>query len=906
MAISRQAKKAPGAKRAPRPSLKRVQTLVDSYRRLADIFHDVLSEQTLDPLLDRIADTLAELIPYDSFTIYQADEPRGLLIPLMARDTWATEIMNDRFHFGEGITGWAVEQREPVLVPQAHLDPRVKVVPGTPPEEPEALITVPLVARGAIKGALNIYRLGEDAAFTEDEFELAKRFGDAAALALDNAQIRAGLELQAQTDSLTGLFNHRYFHERLRAELNRASRAHDSIGVLMLDIDDFKRVNDVHGHGTGDQVLAALADVIRGSVRSSDVVCRLGGEEFGVIMAPCKGRDALTIAGRITDNVARSAFDPAGKLTLSMGISQGPQHAMNPRELVACAEAAMMTAKARGKNQTVLFDEDATERPAAASPQANDVRSIAHLKMLQSLAGKLNRLNDVREIGTVIVNELRLLIDYHNCRVYFAEGDDLVPVAFKGTLGHYGEENVENLWCKVGEGITGRAAATAQSLLINDALHCEFAADVAGTDDIDESIIAVPLCYGSRVIGVIVISKLGVDQFDDDDVRLLEVLAGHASVALENARLYESQRSEAENAKDSLEIANALLEVSRELATAESLDEVVTRVVELTTRTLGATRASVWLQESEVEDLCVRAMYGHDEEERERLRGLSYGPATARELLDRPEPFLLPPDALGTIDGAYAGSDLTFAVAPLKLDGRRLGGIAVGAPVGNLESSERKMRLLAGLAHQAKLAIANAGSFQSLEDTFLSTIEALANALEANDAYTSAHARWIKEMALGVGRELGLDAKSLKRLELGAIFHDIGKIGIPSSVLAKPGPLTFAEREVMETHPELGEKILAPIARLHDVREVVRHCHERWDGTGYPDGMQGEQIPIESRVIFVCDAFHAMTTDRPYRPRLTVDEASRRLHEASGTQFDPRVVDIFLRLVPQALSAHPV
>jgi diguanylate cyclase (GGDEF)-like protein len=905
MAISRPAKKAPPTKRAPRPTLKRVQTLVDSYRRLADIFHDVLSEQTLDSLLDRIADTLAELIPYDSYTIYQADEPRGLLIPLMARDTWATEIMNARLQFGEGITGWVVEHRESVLVPQAHLDPRVKIVPGTPEDEPEALISIPLVARGAIKGALNIYRLGEDAAFTEDEFELARRFGDAAALALDNAQIRAVLELQAQTDSLTGLFNHRYFHERLRAELNRASRAHESIGVLMLDIDDFKRVNDVHGHGTGDQVLAALADVLRGSVRSSDVVCRLGGEEFGIIMAPCRGRDALTIAGRITDNVARSAFDPAGKLTLSMGISQGPQHAMNPRELVACAEAAMMTAKARGKNQTILFAEDATERPEAV-PDTHDVRSIAHLKMLQSLAGKLNRLNNVRDIGIVIVNELRRLIDYHNCRVYIADGDDLVPMAFKGTLGAYGEENVENLWCKFGEGITGRAAATGQSLLINDALHCEFAADVPGTDDIDESIIAVPLCYGSRVIGVLVISKLGVDQFDEDDVRLLEVLAGHASVALENARLYEAQRAEAENAKASLEIANALLEVSRELAAAETLDEVVSRVVELTARTVGGKRASVWLQDSEVENLTVRATHGHDEDERERLHGLSYDPATARSLLRRAEPFLLGPDELGTIDGAYDGGDLTFAVAPLKLEGDRLGCIAVGALAGEFESSDRKMRLLAGLAHQAKLAIANAGSFQSLEDTFLSTIEALANALEANDAYTSAHARWIKEMALGVGRQLGLDGRSLKRLELGAIFHDIGKIGIPSSVLAKPGPLTFAERELMETHPELGEKILAPIARLHDVREVVRHCHERWDGTGYPDGMEGDEIPIESRIIFVCDAFHAMTTDRPYRPRLTIDEACRRLAEASGTQFDPRIVDTFLQLVPTALSAHPV
>ena len=100
----------------------------------------------------------------------------------------------------------------------------------------------------------------------------------------------------------------------------------------------------------------------------------------------------------------------------------------------------------------------------------------------------------------------------------------------------------------------------------------------------------------------------------------------------------------------------------------------------------------------------------------------------------------------------------------------------------------------------------------------------------------------------------------------------------------------------METHPELGERILEPIARLKDVRPIVRHCHERWDGKGYPDEVGGDEIPVESRVIFVCDAFHAMTTDRPYRKRLSVDEACRRLRESAGTQFDPEVVDVFLSL----------
>src|SRR5438093_1056519 len=256
------------------PSGASPEALVESYRRLAEVFHHVLSEQSAETLLDRIADTLADLVPYDDLHIYEADVTRRVLEPVLVRSKWQQEVMRTSPAFGEGITGWAVVHRQPVLTNDAHLDSRVAFVPGTP-VEPEALITVPLIARGSLKGALNIYRLGGNAAFDGDEFELAKWFGDAAALALDNVQVRARLEHQAQTDSLTGLYNHRFFHERLRAELTRASRAHDSVAVLMLDIDDFKKVNDVYGHGAGDQLLVQLAALARDAVRGSDVVCRL-------------------------------------------------------------------------------------------------------------------------------------------------------------------------------------------------------------------------------------------------------------------------------------------------------------------------------------------------------------------------------------------------------------------------------------------------------------------------------------------------------------------------------------------------------------------------------------------------------------------------------------------------------
>jgi diguanylate cyclase (GGDEF)-like protein len=856
-------------------------TLVESYRRLADVFHEVLAEQSLDALLVRIADAVGDLIPLDTLTIYEADEAKRVLKPVLVRDVYADQIMSTTISFDQGITGWAARNREAVLSNQAHLDPRVKTVPGTP-LEPEALICVPLIARGLIKGALNIYREGEAVAFSEMEFEIAKRFGDAAALALDNAEIREKLEHQARTDSLTGLFNHSVFYERLLQSLQESSRTRAPLAVLMLDIDDFKLVNDVHGHAVGDELLRFLAEAMRAIVRPEDVICRLGGEEFAVVMEDCQGSDAVRVAERVQNRLAAVEFPGIGHMTVSIGLALGPEHAMNPRELAACAEAAMMTAKAQGKNQVVLYAEEATRRPDAPGIE-RDVRSIAHLKMLQSLSGKLNRLNDVREIGDAIAVELRSLVDYHNCRVFVSDGDELIPVAFLGELTSSTESlSLDLLRIHVGEGITGRCAELGTSVVVDDAANCEFGKQIEGTDPIEESLLAVPLRYGTRVVGVIVVSKLGLNQFDEDDVRLLEVLAGHAAVAVENASLYESARREAES-------ATSLLEFGRELATLVDLEDIAGRVTELSAEILGSRHTSFYMATDG--SLRLRAEHGHPSEMAAELAARPL-PLEALEV-DR-EPYIAEPADYEPIIGEAPVPGGRYAVAPFDVDGRA--GCLV-ALVEREDFGERELGLLGGLAQQAKLAIANASSYEGLERTFVSTVEALANALEANDEYTSTHARWITDLSLRVGRELGLDDRALKRLELGALLHDIGKIGIPSDVLAKPGRLTAAERMLVQTHPELGERIIAPIDRLQAVRPIVRHCHERWDGRGYPDAIAGESIPLESRIIFVCDAYHAMTTDRPYRRRLSHREAVRRLAEASGSQFDPNVVEVALHVL---------
>ena len=187
--------------------------------------------------------------------------------------------------------------------------------------------------------------------------------------------------------------------------------------------------------------------------------------------------------------------------------------------------------------------------------------------------------------------------------------------------------------------------------------------------------------------------------------------------------------------------------------------------------------------------------------------------------------------------------------------------------------------------------------FHRLEQTNLGIAAALAAALEAKDHYTADHARSIADLAVLVGVKLGMTLNEVRDLRLGAILHDIGKIAVPDAILNKPGGLTAAEFEVVKSHAEVGEQILAPVPFLDGVRRIVRHDHERWDGGGYPDGLMGDEIPLGSRVVLVVDAFHAMTSDRPYRSAMTEEAALDLLEEGAGSQFDPAVVAAFVRVL---------
>ena len=246
--------------------------------------------------------------------------------------------------------------------------------------------------------------------------------------------------------------------------------------------------------------------------------------------------------------------------------------------------------------------------------------------------------------------------------------------------------------------------------------------------------------------------------------------------------------------------------------------------------------------------------------------------------------------ALATgVPTAGEGAGRLRAAAPLVWGGTVRGALAAaGGKRGALGPAE--LDALRELAELAAAALEEAERRERLEAIVDAGVAALVRAVDMRDAYTGQHSESVGELALRVGEALGMTGGELWLLELAAKLHDVGKIGVPDAILNKTGPLDLHEWALMRRHAELGASMIERVPGLERVAPLVRSHHERWDGAGYPDGLEAERIPLASRVVAVCDAFQAMTADRPYRAALSVDAALEELVAGAGRQFDPSVV----------------
>ncbi len=703
----------------------------------------------LQAVLASISREAQRILDADVVAVYR-DDGGGKGLVLDAGHNLGDAPLGHRMSPGQGLSGKVMLADRPMLTN----DYQRFVTPGgsSPFADVRSCLAVPMRWDGALRGVLSV-GYTRPRFVVGDDLTLLEAFAELAAAACRNASAATGLALAAHSDGLTGCLNHAALHDALRREIERCARSGQELSLVLIDLDNFKAVNERHGHLFGDELLRRAGHALRIATRPYDVVARYGGDEFAILSVDADETVACEMATRAIERLAESVADLDEETidgVATAGVAQW-EASFSSSQLIEQADRALLFGKQEGRRGVAiaastipdLFHPGRFNRPTAEPvPEPVDkwraagaeperlARRHRHLAMANALGTRLAAMTDVDEIVRAAVEELHRAFGFYSCVVVQIVPDGMLK-ALDGRGAPFQGLSTSGWSQPVGTGLIGRCLRERHVVLVNDITQDPDHTSGPETSEVRSELVA-PVVVGGAVWGAINCAETEIGAFDEDDARLLQTVADQLGSALRSAVLYE------------------------QLAAA-----------------------------------------------------------------------------------------------------------------------------------------------------YLGTAEALAAALEAKDSYTATHARSIVEWAEAVGRRLGLQDDNLRDLRYGAVFHDIGKIAISEAILNKQGPLDDAERRELERHTEVGEQILAPVNFLSGVRPLVRHEHERWDGAGYPDGLVGEAIPLGARIVFVCDAFHAMTSDRPYRAAMTAAAARQELLNHAGTQFDPAVVDAFLEILESGSDRNP-
>jgi diguanylate cyclase (GGDEF)-like protein len=511
----------------------------------------------------------------------------------------------------------------------------------------------------------------------------------------------------------------------------------------------------------------------------------------------------------------------------------------------------------------------------------------AHDRALVRAARALNMSLELHEVLRTLAREAAHAVGADLTGVYLGNGRD----GGVATAGHNVPDEWHGIVLEPGEGAAGQALLTGRTFVTND-----YQGDTTGSQASlrgFRTAVAVPMVWNDELKGALSVGWTTMRRVEEEDRRALEAIADLATVACHNAETYHQvQQAARTDALTGLLNHGAMqVRVREEIARARrdgtplsfviiDLDDFK-RVNDVRGHQAGdeLLRQVAAVLQAELRPYDQVARYGGDEFVL-LLPGSDEG--AARQVAERVR------DAM--VGSMVSACSLGVAQWHEPLDADAL-----------LEHADRAL-LLAKRTGKGRVAVANPDVERELamlqaQRGSPAAVQALAAAIEERDNYTHEHSEEVVHLARGVAMLLGLQTDQAERIAHAALLHDVGKLAVPNEILHKPGPLTPQEWELMAEHPVAGERILLRIPELNEIAPVVRHEHEHWDGSGYPDGIEGRLIPIGSRIILACDAYHAMITDRPYRAALSPAEAAAELRRGAGTQFDPGVVEALLDLL---------
>ncbi len=442
----------------------------------------------------------------------------------------------------------------------------------------------------------------------------------------------------------------------------------------------------------------------------------------------------------------------------------------------------------------------------------------------------------------------------------------------------------------IGQGISGWVASVGLPAFVPDvSLDPRYVPGVSGA--VSEA--AIPLRRKDRIVGVLDMESQTRLEQQDFDLVALNLFASHCAAALYNASLVAQLEAGKAQLKDRVRELQVLNHVGRLLGEIRTLDEVLQEILRVARDVLSFKACAVLLPDATDEELLkIEASIGYPPDTVASVR-IRKDQGVTGQVFRSGVPKLVSDirKIPGYIPGIVGGR--CEMACPLLARGKVVGVLdAEGEQVGCFTSND--FVLFSTFATQAAVAIRNAQMLERTQSIYYQTISSLADALEARDSYTRGHSERVTNLALELARRLSLSEREQELVRQAGLLHDIGKIGIPDRVLNKNGHLNSAERTTIEDHPMAGNHILGQLKFLEQAGKAILHHHERFDGTGYPSGLLGQEIPMVARIIAVADAWDAMTSTRPYREALVPMDALRELTAASGSQFDPDVIRTFL------------
>lgn len=519
-------------------------------------------------------------------------------------------------------------------------------------------------------------------------------------------------------------------------------------------------------------------------------------------------------------------------------------------------------------------------------------KKVEHLLSLSNIQKEISSAFSLSNIQESIMDAVMKVLDVSSCSVWLID-EESSELYCANACGEE-KEKIKDVRLKFGEGISGWVAKFGIPQKVDDLSKDIRYKNPLGREQILTSQLSAPLKVRNKIIGVINVFNKKEEEFTEDDLSLLVLFAGHSAISMENAKLYEETRQK-------LHEISALLEVSKVMILTTDLDDLLNIIMEISMNLLHADSGSLMLTDRDTSYLRIKIIKGAREDFNPEEFTVSIGEGIAGQVASDGNPQIVHKGdpLLSGKKVIYKDEVCSTVSVPLKIQDMITGVLNLNSTKDYFRFSTRDVDILSAFASQSSLAIEKSRLYDELIETNLRTMQSLAHAIDARDSYTAGHSQQTTGYVIKIARKVKLSEYDVKLLEYASLLHDIGKIGISDEILKKPSQLSGDEFEYIKKHVKIGANIIQPVEFLRRVVPFIYYHHERYDGTGYPDGLKGEEIPIGARILTVVDSYGAMTSDRPYRKALSEEEAVAELIKWSGSQFDPEVISAFLEIVEE-------